>query len=90
MLRFHILVSGRVQGVGYRYFTRDKASKLGVSGWVKNLPDGRVEAEIQGEEQLLLDFLSILRKGPPLGRVRDIVKNEIPPDQEDVAFDIRY
>ena len=90
MLRFHILISGRVQGVGYRFFTKDKASKYGVSGWVKNLPDGRVEAEVQGDENDLLDLLSVLRKGPPLGYVKDIVKYEIPADETDMDFRIRY
>jgi len=90
MLRLHILVSGRVQGVGYRYFTKEKASKAGICGWVKNLPDGRVEAEVQGEENLLLDFLAVLRKGPPLGIVKDIVRYEIPVDERDLSFVIRY
>lgn len=90
MLRFHILVSGRVQGVGYRYFTKENAGKMGICGWVKNLPDGRVEAEIQGDEGLLLDFLSVLRRGPAFGRVRDIEKYEIPLDERELSFEIRY
>ncbi|MCM8528916.1 MAG: acylphosphatase [Lentisphaeraceae bacterium] len=90
MMRFHILVSGRVQGVGYRYFTEEKARKSRVSGWVKNLPDGRVEAEIQGEETDLLHLLSVLRKGPPLALVKDIVKFEVPVEEKDKTFRIRY
>ncbi|MCM8541394.1 MAG: acylphosphatase [Lentisphaeraceae bacterium] len=90
MLRFHILVSGRVQGVGYRYFAEEKARRSRVSGWVKNLPDGRVEAEIQGQEGDLLELISILRKGPPLGIVKDIVKYEVPLEEKDNTFCIRY
>ena len=90
MIRFHILVSGRVQGVGYRYFCKEKASKTNCSGWVKNLPDGRVEAEIQGEESDVLNLLSLLRKGPPMGYVIDIVKYEIPLEEKEKRFQIRY
>ncbi len=90
MKRLHIHLSGRVQGVGYRYFTRDKALKAGVTGWVMNLPDGKVEAEIQGSENVLIDFLSVLRKGPPIGFVRDIVKYDVPVEEGEEHFIIRY
>ena len=50
MKRFHLLIKGRVQMVGFRYFTRKKAQELGVNGWIKNLPDGDVEAVIEGED----------------------------------------
>lgn len=90
MIRFHILVSGRVQGVGYRYFCKEKASKTSCSGWVKNLPDGRVEAEVQGEESDILTLLSLLRKGPSFGYITDIVKYEIPVEEMEKSFQIRY
>lgn len=90
MIRFHILVSGRVQGVGYRYFTRENAEKYNCTGWVKNLPDGRVEAEIQGQEDNILQFLSVLRKGPAFGYVIDIVRRDIPLEEKEKRFKIRY
>ena len=90
MKRLHLQISGRVQGVGYRYFTKEEATKAGVSGWVMNLPDGKVEAEIQGEENTLLEFISILRKGPPLGFVRDIVKYDVDVEEGEELFLVRY
>ena len=55
--RAHILYSGRVQGVGFRYTAKDFASDLGVSGWVKNLPDGRVEILAEGEKKLIEELI---------------------------------
>ena len=89
MLRYHLKISGRVQGVGYRYFTERAARQSGLAGWVRNLPDGRVEAEIQGENEKLVHFLSQLRRGPALGRVTDIQKYEVPVLEESM-FEIRY
>jgi acylphosphatase len=63
------VVSGRVQGVGFRYFVQRKAVELGVAGWVRNRPDGTVEAEAAGPKELLDDFELELRRGPPLARV---------------------
>jgi acylphosphatase len=62
-------VSGRVQGVGYRAFTRSKAKLLGLKGFVRNLPDGRVEVYAEGKEDALKELLNYLRKGPVLARV---------------------
>ena len=90
MTRFYLKVSGRVQGVGYRYFTESTARKSGVTGWVRNMPDGRVEAEIQGESDELRYFLAQLRKGPALSRVKDIDKYEVPLSENDFSFEIRY
>jgi len=63
--RIHITVSGRVQGVFFRASTRETAGKLGLLGWVRNLPDGRVEAVFEGEEGPLLSMLEWCRQGPP-------------------------
>ncbi len=68
MTRRYIL-SGRVQGVGFRYFVRAGALELGILGWVRNLPDGRVEALAQGDEAGLREFAQRLEQGPPLARV---------------------
>ncbi|MCB9914759.1 MAG: acylphosphatase [Planctomycetes bacterium] len=65
-------VSGRVQGVGFRYFAQAEAERLGLDGWVRNLPDGRVEFEAAGEERALEAFLAWLRKGPTFAHVSGV------------------
>ena len=67
MKRAHILYSGRVQGIGFRYTAQDIAMSLGLTGWVKNLMDGRVEIVAEGKEEDLKEFLDKISKGP-LGR----------------------
>jgi len=74
------LVSGQVQGVGYRYFAVRAARELGLKGWVRNLSDGRVEAFAAGPAHHLEDFEAHLRKGPPAGAVRGV-------EVEDATFD---
>jgi len=76
--RLSIAITGRVQGVGFRYFAEDAANVLGLSGWVRNNPDRTVECEAQGEEDILEEFCSQLRKGPPLSRVSDLLIAEVP------------
>ena len=70
--KLHILVSGRVTGVGFRYFVERVAQTLKLSGWVRNLPDDRVESVAEGEEKALEDFVAKLRQGPPFARVDEI------------------
>jgi acylphosphatase len=70
-VRVHILVSGRVQGVGFRFFTAARARSLGVGGSVRNLPDGRVEIVAVGERSALEAFVATVRTGPPGAAVRD-------------------
>ncbi len=65
-------ISGRVQGVGFRYATRAAAVRLGLSGWVRNLPDGRVEALFCGDENTLEEMLDWCRIGPPLAEVTQV------------------
>jgi acylphosphatase len=60
-----IRVTGRVQGVGFRWFVRERAVELGVAGWVKNLPDGDVELVAQGAASQLASLESIVSRGPP-------------------------
>jgi acylphosphatase len=64
-----ILVRGRVQGVGFRYFTERQASRLGLVGWVRNLPGGEVEVLVRLPAGLKARFLAVLRQGPPMARV---------------------
>ncbi|WP_112181110.1 MULTISPECIES: acylphosphatase [Paraliobacillus] len=60
----HMLVSGVVQGVGFRATTQMKATEMGVNGWVKNLADGRVEIEAEAEVETLYEFIDLIKKGP--------------------------
>jgi acylphosphatase len=70
--RVHLLVSGLVQGVSFRYYAVEEARRLGVAGWVRNLSDGRVEAEAEGERAALEAFVAWCRRGPPAARVDDV------------------
>ncbi len=72
-LRARVVVSGRVQGVWFRESTRRRAEELDVGGWVRNLPDGRVEALFEGAEDRVLSAIEFVRVGPPQARVRDVV-----------------
>ncbi len=71
-MQARILVSGHVQGVGFRYFTARHARRLGLGGFVQNLPDGRVEVVAQGARGALEQLVAALRQGPPGAAVRDV------------------
>ena len=71
----HVLISGRVQGVGFRYAMAEEAERLGVTGWVRNRRDGTVEAVVDGEAAEAL--LTWARCGPPAARVTDVRVSEI-------------
>lgn len=77
--RVHAIVHGRVQGVCFRAFTRDKAVDLDVVGWVRNLHDGTVELEAEAEELLLDDFMEAVGKGPFYARVDRLVVEPVNP-----------
>ncbi len=68
----HVLASGRVQGVFYRASAADRARTLGLSGWVRNLPDGRVEALFEGREAVILKMIDWCRLGPPAAQVSGV------------------
>lgn len=72
LIGLHVFISGRVQGVSYRYSTLIQAQKLGLTGWVKNLYDGRVEALFEGEENLVNSMLGWCREGPAMAYVKDV------------------
>lgn len=72
MVCAEVYVSGRVQGVGYRYFTERLAAELGILGWSMNLPDGRVMLEIEADSRSAERFIKELEKGPPMARVSDV------------------
>jgi len=71
-IRAHVFVSGRVQGVGYRYSTMDEAQRLGVNGWVRNLPDGRVEAVFEGSRTVVEEIIRWCHKGPSAAVVKEV------------------
>ena len=73
----HFLVSGRVQGVWYRNNTREQALKLQLTGWVRNLPDGRVEINVCGEEAKINQLEKWLWQGPSLAQVTAVEKDKI-------------
>jgi len=83
------LISGRVQGVGYRYFAVRVAHELGLQGWVRNLSDGCVEAYAIGRRQELDEFDGRLRLGPPASEVRSVAVEDAPVDGRIEGFDIR-
>lgn len=72
----HVYIEGRVQGVWFRGWTQQQAVKLGLSGWVRNLRDGRVEAVFAGESDKVGTMLALCRKGAPLARVDHITTTE--------------
>jgi len=77
-LCIHCFVSGRVQGVWFRASTQKEAKKLGLSGWVRNLPDGRVEVMACGEKDNIEQLYIWLQQGPPHAEVSDVTYEEIP------------
>lgn len=72
MENLHVFIQGRVQGVGFRFATQARAQSLGLTGWVRNLPDERVEAVFEGPRQVLEDMLAWCRKGPPMAHVSHV------------------
>ena len=76
-MTLQFLVLGEVQGVGFRYFVARRATRLGLHGWTRNLPDGRVEVVVQGEDSALASLEEALRTGPPRARVFRVEKVEI-------------
>ena len=89
MTRAHVLFSGRVQGVGFRYMTQRFASHLHLTGWVKNLPDGRVEAIIEGEETVIEQLFERLEEHFQ-GNIKEKKVNFQPGQNQFQGFQITY
>lgn len=87
-VRVHVFVSGLVQGVGYRYSTRNQAKYLGLGGWVRNLPDGRVEAVFEGSKKAVEGIISWCHRGPTGATVSALVLEYEDPEGER-TFEIR-
>ncbi|MGE5660342.1 MAG: acylphosphatase [Actinomycetota bacterium] len=86
--RVHVLISGVVQGVGYRYATMNQARYLGLHGWVRNLPDGRVEAVFEGHKEAVEGMIRWCHQGP-IGAVVKGVAVEYQEPEGDRSFEIR-
>ena len=86
----YILISGKVQGVGFRHFTRQNAMRLGVRGYAKNLTNGKVEVVAEGDKATLDEFVKILWKGPSASRVEDVKVEARPHSGEYTSFGVKY
>jgi acylphosphatase len=76
-VHLHAVVRGRVQGVGFRWFVREAAHRLGLAGWVRNLPDGSVEVAADGDDESIASFRVALQEGPGGASVTGV--DELPP-----------
>jgi acylphosphatase len=84
-----IRVTGRVQGVFFRAWTRDEAQTVGVSGWVRNCSDGSVEAQLEGEQDAVEELIELIREGPPGAEVDRVEVEEA--DREGLSgFEVRH
>ena len=91
MKTVRIIVTGRVQGVGFRYFTVRCANDLGLCGWVRNLPDGSVETAIQGQGEKVEEMIGLLRQGPGAANVSGLETEEIESGSEELSgFVMRF
>lgn len=90
MQQYEIKITGRVQGVGFRFFTQQKAREFGLKGWVKNTVDGGVLVMVSGDETDIETFIDYLRIGPTLSRVHKITKVKIENLQEFDNFSVKY
>ncbi|MBN2060399.1 MAG: acylphosphatase [Deltaproteobacteria bacterium] len=89
-IRVRLIIEGRVQGVWFRDSTRTEARRLGVRGWVKNLPDGNVEALAEGPEDKVEEFIRYCRQGPPHARVTHVDEIREEWTGEFVSFNIVF
>lgn len=88
--RLEARIRGRVQGVGFRYFAQREAQKRGLSGWVRNLRSGEVEIAAEGSKEALEQFLTSVRKGPPMAWVESVDEHWKEPRGESGAFEVAF
>jgi acylphosphatase len=88
--RVHVFITGRVQGVFFRAYTRDTAIREGVQGWVRNVPDGRVEAVFEGDCDPVDRMVAWCHEGSPLGRVDFVDARDEPYTGDFEQFEIKY
>ncbi|MCZ3373908.1 MULTISPECIES: acylphosphatase [Methanobacterium] len=89
-VKAHVFITGKVQGVYFRYKTRDEAKKYGITGWVRNLPDGRVEALFNGNKENVDKLIAFVGKGPSGAKVMDVDVKWQEYGGEFSDFEIRY
>ena len=89
VVRAHVVVSGRVQGVYFRGNTKDRADSMGVNGWVRNLANGKVEAVFEGEEEDVRRMVTWCHQGPPGARVDHVETEWETPTRESSGFEFR-
>jgi acylphosphatase len=89
LVRRRFVITGRVQGVGFRWFAHDAAAREGVDGWVRNLPDGSVEAELEGDVEAVGRVEAALRRGPSASRVDSVDVDDRAPGGRRTGFSIR-
>jgi acylphosphatase len=87
--RLHALVTGRVQGVSFRYFVLEQAAELDLKGWVRNRWNGSVEVTAEGSRSKLELLLHALRQGPPMARVENVDFSWLPATGEFIGFSVR-
>ena len=85
-----LVVCGRVQGVGFRFFVREHARDFRITGWVKNLPDRNVEIHAEGEKPDIEEFIGRVKKGPSFSHVTDVDIDWLEPSDQYSSFDIRF
>jgi len=86
----HVFITGRVQGVWFRASTKQKAEQLGITGWVRNTTDGRVEAIFEGEESSIKDMIEWCHHGPPHAKIEKVEKKDQNPTNGFDGFSIKY
>tara|TARA_B100000959_G_C14949515_1_gene611311 strand:- start:915 stop:1196 length:282 start_codon:yes stop_codon:yes gene_type:complete len=89
-VRVHVYISGKVQGVFFRSYTKDKAQKEGLNGWVKNLTDGRVEIVLEGNKEKCEEMLQWCHKGSPSSKVENVEIYWDKPTNNYKHFNVRY
>ena len=85
----HLSISGRVQGVFFRAWAREQAERLGIRGWVRNCPDGHVEAHVEGEADAVEQMIECLRVGPPSANVENVRVWDVEPCEFE-GFEVRH
>jgi acylphosphatase len=84
----HVVISGFVQGIGFRHFVRQNAQKLGLKGWVRNIPGGNVEAVFQGSKDAIDEMILLCQKGPMFSEVKEVTIDRIDSEEQLEGFEI--